>query len=123
VPKEKKGRLENLLIELEGGLVKVTKYLKAGKLAILDYEVIGSDRAKTISHVKCTLFTGRKHQIRVQMAALGHKVLGDPVYGKGNEPPGRLALHAATLAFVHPRTRREVRFSSPMPGGFVHLVR
>jgi RluA family pseudouridine synthase len=106
VPEQKKGRLENLLIENEMGVVKVTKDLKAGKLAILDYEVEGTDRAKKISHVKCTLFTGRKHQIRVQLAALGHKVLGDPVYGKGDEPPGRLALLGAVLAFVHPRTGR-----------------
>jgi RluA family pseudouridine synthase len=123
VPKGKKGRLENLLIEQEGGVVKVTRDLKAGKLAILDYELVGTDAAKKISHLKCTLFTGRKHQIRVQLAAMGHKVLGDPVYGKAEEPPGRLALHAAVLAFAHPRTRKEVKFVSPMPGGFAHLVR
>jgi 23S rRNA pseudouridine1911/1915/1917 synthase len=123
VPKAKKGRLENLLIEDEHGFVKVTKDLKAGKLAILDYEVMGSDRAKKISHLKCTLFTGRKHQIRVQLAAAGHKVLGDPMYGDGKEAPGRLALHAGQLAFKHPRTRREVSFVSPMPGSFAHLMR
>jgi RluA family pseudouridine synthase len=125
VPKAKKARLENLLFEDEkaAGIVRVTKDLKAGKLAILDYEQIASNRAKSISHLQCTLFTGRKHQIRVQLAAAGHKVLGDPIYGKGEEPPGRLALHASHLAFKHPGTRREVRFTSPMPGSFAHLMR
>jgi RluA family pseudouridine synthase len=124
VPKQKAGRLENLLLEDEHtGVVRVTKDLKAGKLAILDYELRAADRGKRLSHLQCTLFTGRKHQIRVQLKAAGHPVCGDPVYGKADEPPGRLALHASHLAFAHPRSKKRVTFDAPMPGSFAHLIR
>jgi 23S rRNA pseudouridine1911/1915/1917 synthase len=54
---------------------------------------------------------------------LGHPVCGDSIYGKGDEPPGRLALHASHLAFKHPGTGRPVSFDSPMPGSFAHMFR
>lgn len=133
VPAKKKGKLEHLLVEdppeTHSGMVRVTRDEQVGKLAMMDYEVVGTDQAKTIAHVRCTLFTGRKHQIRVQLQALGHPVLADPLYGMGNklpdphEPPGRLALHAAHLTFVHPRTGKKVSFDSQMPGAFAHLMR
>jgi 23S rRNA pseudouridine1911/1915/1917 synthase len=126
-PPQKKGRLENLLLEDERtGVVRVTEDVKKGKLAILDYEVIGKNKIRKLAHVKCRLFTGRKHQIRVQMKAMGHPVCGDAVYGKpgaAEEPPGRLALHASHLGFAHPRGERLVKFDSPMPGSFGHLMR
>jgi RluA family pseudouridine synthase len=130
VPRKKAGRLEDLLMEDPAtGVVRVTKDLRAGKLAILDYEVVGTDAKKKIAHLRCTLFTGRKHQIRVQLQALGHPVVADPVYalpGKTPMPhdaPGRLALHASHLAFEHPGARRRVSYESPMPGSFSHLLR
>jgi 23S rRNA pseudouridine1911/1915/1917 synthase len=127
VPAKKKGRLENLLVEdppeAHSGMVRVTKDLRLGKLAIMDYEVIGSSRDKKIAHVQCTLFTGRKHQIRVQMAAMGHAVVGDRMYGKENVDLGRLGLHASLLVFAHPKGKREVRFESRMPGVFGHVLR
>jgi 23S rRNA pseudouridine1911/1915/1917 synthase len=124
VPKGKTGKLEHLLIEDQRtGDVSVTRNMKAGKPAVLDYEVIAADRAGRRAHVRCTLFTGRKHQIRVQMKALGHIICGDPKYGKGAEPPGRLALHAGHLTFAHPRTRKTMSFDQPMPGSFASLLR
>jgi RluA family pseudouridine synthase len=124
LPKERSGRLENLLLEdPQTGIVRVIQDVKKGKLAILDYEVAGRDRFKKFAHLRCTLFTGRKHQIRVQLKALGHAVCGDPVYGRGDEPPGRLALHASHLSFVHPGTKRKATFDSPMPSGLAHMVR
>jgi RluA family pseudouridine synthase len=130
IPKKLEDRLESLLLEdPETGVVRPTKDMKAGKLAILDYQLLQSDPVKKIAHLRCTLFTGRKHQIRVQLQALGHPVLADPLYGYRNrpptpdEPPHRLALHASHLTFAHPQSHRKVSFDSPMPGGFAHLFR
>ncbi|HVS69965.1 MAG TPA: RluA family pseudouridine synthase [Phycisphaerae bacterium] len=130
IPKKPEARLEMLLLEdPETGVVRITKDMKKGKLAILDYAVVAADDRKNIAHVKCTLFTGRKHQIRVQMSAIGHPVLADPLYARGgkaptpDEAPGRLALHASYLRFVHPTTRREATYESPMPRSFSQLFR
>jgi 23S rRNA pseudouridine1911/1915/1917 synthase len=117
VPKKAKGQLEHLLLEDPTGVVNVTTDMKNGKLAILDYEVMEVSKEKDITRLRCMLFTGRKHQIRVQLRAAGHTVCGDAVYGKGDEEPWRLALHAARLSLKHPRSGKVVSFESPMPGG------
>ena len=114
-PSPPRGRLEHHLLEQPGGRVVICPATQ-GKPAILDYEVLQSGTGR--SHVRCRLFTGRKHQIRVQFAAIGHPLAGDPVYGKpaarkGKE--GRLALHATRLEFAHPRTRKTIAFASPLP--------
>lgn len=81
--------------------------------------------------VECRLETGRTHQVRVQMASIGHPLLGDPVYGR--TPPRlrpilrnlhftRQALHAAVLGFVHPVTGAALRFESPLPDDMTHLL-
>jgi 23S rRNA-/tRNA-specific pseudouridylate synthase len=61
--------------------------------------------------------TGRTHQIRVHLAAAGHAVLGDPLYGTKKKAAKfrRLCLHAGRLAFVHPGTGERVEFSAPLP--------
>ncbi|MGN6369446.1 MAG: RluA family pseudouridine synthase [Phycisphaerae bacterium] len=121
-PKKREARLENLLLEdPKTGEVKITQDLRHGKLAILSYMLMKSHAKKNISHLKCELFTGRKHQIRVQLKANGHTVCGDPLYGKEAEPPNRLALHASHLTLHHPGTNRKVTFESPMPGSFSHM--
>jgi 23S rRNA pseudouridine1911/1915/1917 synthase len=65
--------------------------------------------------VECKLETGRTHQIRVHLAAIGHPVVGDPRYGKGPVAAPRPFLHAWRLAFDHPATGERVTFSSPLP--------
>jgi len=61
--------------------------------------------------------TGRTHQIRVHMAAAGHPIVGDAVYGRKKEPREfpRTFLHAQTLSFIHPRTGERLTFASPLP--------
>jgi len=61
--------------------------------------------------------TGRTHQIRVHMAAAGHPIVGDPIYGRRKEPREfpRLFLHAHTLSFLHPATGERLTFASPLP--------
>jgi 23S rRNA pseudouridine1911/1915/1917 synthase len=65
------------------------------------------------------LETGRTHQIRVHLQAIGHPVVGDPVYGSGHSRPGiilpRQFLHAYQLAFVHPVTGEQLEFEAPLP--------
>lgn len=69
------------------------------------------------------LATGRKNQIRVHMKDLGHSIIGDRKYGSRCNPLGRLALHASRLRFVHPITRRDMFFETPIPASFQRLVR
>ena len=65
------------------------------------------------------LVTGRTHQIRVHMAAIGHPVLGDPLYAaRGTPKAGRLMLHAWRLKFTHPRTGEDMRFEAPPDESF-----
>jgi 23S rRNA-/tRNA-specific pseudouridylate synthase len=66
--------------------------------------------------VRLRLETGRTHQIRVHMAALGCPIAGDYVYGQADSRlPGRFALHACALRFTHPFTEKEIRAESPLP--------
>ena len=69
--------------------------------------------------MRCDLDTGRTHQIRVHLAALGHPVAGDPDYGgrRGTEP-ARPMLHAWRLRLRHPRTGKEMRLEAPPPADF-----
>jgi 23S rRNA pseudouridine1911/1915/1917 synthase len=76
-----------------------------------------------VSLVVCRLETGRTHQIRVHLLALGHPLVGDPTYGRKGVPAfGRQALHAWRLALVHPMTRRELAWSAAVPADFAALA-
>lgn len=79
-------------------------------------------RSPQWSLVEVRLETGRKHQIRVSLAHLGHPVVGDARYGARTDPIGRLALHAHRLRFPHPITGAWMVFESPMPNTFRQLV-
>lgn len=76
------------------------------------------------SLVTCRLETGRTHQIRVHLHAIGHPVLGDPVYGgvRGELPVARPFLHAGSLGFDHPGSGESVTFTAPMPRELVDLL-
>src|SRR5207302_677956 len=67
--------------------------------------------------VECRLETGRTHQIRVHLAAIGHPVVGDGTYGGDRNPlrPGRPFLHAHALTVTHPSTGERLEFSDPLP--------
>lgn len=91
-----------------------------GKLAITRYKVLA--RGHGYSLVEYSLDTGRKNQIRVHSRELGHPIVGDRRYGASVSPIGRLALYAQTLRFVHPYTRRDMNFQTPVPVKFLKLV-
>jgi len=86
-----------------------------GKVARTDFSLI--DSVPSACLVKCTLHTGRTHQIRVHMSSIGHPLVADVVYG-GAAAWGleRQALHAYRLGFVHPVTLASLAFAAPIPG-------
>lgn len=89
----------------------------AGKTAQTDFACLAT--VDTGCLLKCTLHTGRTHQIRVHLASIGHALVADPVYG-GAAAAGmaRQALHAARLAFDHPVTGQSLVFRAPLPPDF-----
>lgn len=91
-----------------------------GQLAITRYRCAGSRGGYCM--VECELDTGRKNQIRVHMKRLGTPISGDRRYGGHPSPIHRMALHALTLRFVHPISRKDMRFTSPVPAGFLRLA-
>lgn len=90
---------------------------QGGRSARTHYEVIESFAEPDVALLECTLETGRTHQIRVHVAAIGHPVVGDVAYG-GNRPSlpmDRPFLHAAALGFDHPVTGERIEISEPLP--------
>lgn len=85
-----------------------------GRPAQTDWQVIG--RALHETRVRLSPLTGRSHQLRVHMLALGHPILGDPIYATGAARAyPRLMLHAETLGLHHPRSGAWVEFTAPCP--------
>lgn len=90
-----------------------------GKLAITHYHVL--QRSDSHSLVEFRLETGRKNQIRVHSADIGHPVCGDMKYGNGDDPIGRLCLHAYRLCFYHPKSHKRMEFVTDIPQAFQQL--
>ena len=95
-----------------------------GRRAVTHYEVL-EQYDKGVSLIKCTLETGRTHQIRVHMASIGHPLVGDQTYGfkKQKFKIEGQALHAKTLGFIHPSTGEYIEFTSDLPEYFEELIR
>jgi len=92
-----------------------------GKYAVTHYHVL----ARTTEHslVEFKLETGRKNQIRVHTADIGHPVCGDIKYGNGDDPLHRLCLHAFRLCFYHPVTQERMEFETTVPAAFRKLFK
>ncbi len=87
-----------------------------GKRSLTRFVLLDIDQDKNTSRVELEPVTGRSHQLRVHMAALGHPILGDELYGTDDDPrTDRLTLHATELSFVHPHTGSKMHFRSPPP--------
>ena len=114
-----------------------------GKRAITNYktiEIFENNKTPTLSLVECRLETGRTHQIRAHMKYLGHPLFNDATYGGNQVLKGtrfskyksfvdnafklmpRQALHAKSLGFIHPRTKKQVFFESELPADFVSVM-
>lgn len=115
------GVVKSYLAETAQFEVYSTQDPTKGQLAITRYKVLKRSSGYTL--VELELDTGRKNQIRVHMKDLGHPIVGDRKYGASSSPIRRLALHARTLRFVHPITRKEMNFELPVPTRFAGLVK
>ena len=96
--------------------------LRDGKHAVTNFKVV--ERFANATLLDCALETGRTHQIRVHMSYINHPVIGDPLYGKGNRKlydDGQL-LFAYKIHFIHPKTKKEMEFSVPLPKYFEDIL-
>ena len=86
-----------------------------GKPSRTRYQVLDHEQASDTAQVQLVPLTGRSHQLRVHMLALGHPILGDELYAdaRWRDAAGRLLLHAEQLGFVHPITGQQVRIECP----------
>ena len=116
-----KGYVKSRLAENSQFVVYSTDEPGHGRLAVTHYEVMARGNGYTLAHF--SLDTGRKNQIRVHASDMGHPIAGDRKYGAQTSPINRLALHAQTLRFAHPITKKDMNFESPVPREFFGVVR
>ncbi len=138
MPKSARGTIEANLARSTHSRTKMAVVKTAGREAITHYEVEESyGEPPVASRIECRLETGRTHQIRVHMMALGHPVIGDPTYGVGQKTRasklspeaqsalaalGRQALHAHHLGFEHPVTQEMLSFDAELPADMAALA-
>jgi 23S rRNA pseudouridine1911/1915/1917 synthase len=139
-PRPATGRIEGNIGRSPQNRKKMAVLARGGKHAVTHYAIearFGPTEAPAASLLRCRLETGRTHQIRVHLAHIGHPIVGDPLYGRRarkakqgaaaaaadllNAFP-RQALHAATLAFDHPRSAERLEFSTNLPSDFKSLI-
>lgn len=99
---------------------RVVRWDEHGKPAITRYRVL--KRWRSATQVELTLATGRTHQIRVHMAAIGHPLCGDTLYGAKETAFSRQALHATHLSLLHPRHRQRMSWTSPLPDDIKKMI-
>jgi 23S rRNA pseudouridine1911/1915/1917 synthase len=114
------GTITSYLAEDASYNVYTTSDHTRGKLAQTAYTVLKETKNFTLLEV--VLLTGRKNQIRVHLAGMGHPIVGDGKYGKADESQERMALHARSLSFKHPFSGRQLTFESEVPKFFATLV-
>lgn len=113
---KQRGTIRSWLTEDKRFITHSSPIDNGGKYAVTHYEVLESSNGYSL--VECVLETGRKNQIRVHMAELGHPVVGDAKYGSKCDVMRRLGLHAYMLCFTHPVTGKHLRFETPLPASF-----
>jgi len=119
-PEKKEGTIESYLRETKSLKVYSSREQGQAKHAATKYLVVKHGREYALLDI--VLETGRKNQIRVHLADIGHPVAGDKKYGARTDPFKRLALHAHLLCFNHPVTGEAMRFESKLPDRFSMLM-
>lgn len=115
-PKQPQAKLENWLVrnEKQNKSYVAKPGTKDAKLAVLTYSTIAASDNYTLLEIQ--LETGRHHQIRCQLAAIGCPIKGDLKYGaKRSNPDGGISLHARKIAFIHPVSKQEICITAPVP--------
>lgn len=118
---EPKGRIESWLKENANLQVFSSMRPDDGQHAITNWELVQQN--DDFSLLKVIPETGRRNQIRVHLCDIGFPIVGDRRYGNGQNPIGRLGLHATLLSFVHPQSGKVMQFESPVPGSFMRMVK
>ncbi len=101
---------------------------RGGREAHTDWERVETFGGNLASLIRCTIHTGRTHQIRVHLKALGHILLGDIIYGWKESPrlpiqPTRVMLHAEHLIVIHPVTGKALDLHAPLPADFEEMLK
>ena len=109
---DKGGIIDLPIARKEGSTIERIVDPDNGEKALTHYEVIGEGNG--LSYIRLWLETGRTHQIRVHMKAIGHPLVGDFLYNPLNNQMDRQALHAGELEFIHPVTGSNLKFSVPL---------
>ena len=120
-PAKKADTITSYLAENKAHRVYSTGTSRKGRLASTAYRVLKEGNGMTLLDIH--LLTGRKNQIRVHLADIGHPVVGDKKYGDGKGPRARLALHAWSLSFVHPVSGERMTLVAPTPMLFSKIMR
>jgi RluA family pseudouridine synthase len=115
------GLLESHLAENSALRVYSVHDTQAGKLAKTTYKVLKERRGLSLLDVG--LLTGRKHQIRVQLADAGCPIVGDRKYGEAVYGTKKMALHAASMKITHPHTHQPLEFSTDIPKRFETMLK
>lgn len=118
--RDKSKTLNNKLVETKTNLVYVDDNSKFGKIAITKYNLIKYVNNNSLLDIK--ILTGRKNQIRVQLANIGHPIVGDIKYGLKKSFYNRLMLHASKLVIIHPVTNETLLLESRLPKEFKSII-
>lgn len=118
---QEEGVVKSYLAETSQFEVYSTQNPDEGQLAITRFKRLQCNNGYSL--MELSLDTGRKNQIRVHMKDLGHPIVGDRKYGAKASPIHRLGLHARTLHFAHPVTKKEMLFETPIPSRFLSLLK
>lgn len=136
IPNPLEGRIEGNIARSNFDRKKMAMVQTGGKEAITNYKTLQTfGRAAAL--VQCNLETGRTHQIRVHLSSKGNNLIGDKVYEKAKKSTisapeeikkyintfPRQALHAASLGFIHPKTKKMMNFSVPLPEDMQELIK
>jgi RluA family pseudouridine synthase len=119
-PREEAGSIVSYLFEGKSQVVHATLDPSRGKYSQTDYKTLKTTGDYALLEI--SLITGRKHQIRVQLAENGTPIVGDKKYGSTARGQKRLALHATALTIMHPFTREPLTFESTPPAYFNRLM-
>jgi 23S rRNA pseudouridine1911/1915/1917 synthase len=128
-PPGKAGRIDTLYGRDPRARKKFSSKVRTGKRAVTNWAVV--ERFGGAARIEARLETGRTHQVRVHLAALGCPLLGDRTYGRAPRDPavraiaealGRQALHARTLGFVHPATGERLAFTAALPADLARAL-